>query len=179
MESSGKEPPRAGPLAGEADEPQREKQRVLGCRARPLASETHSPPERGLPGPEGLIVGPWALRGRVTSPGGILVQHSHRSACASGVWGAWGVWGPTPPAGEEEAPSWARRGRWVWAARGEPTAGSSPALLSRTAPGNRPQPEPRADPTASACGAASAPPPPRPLLSRQEVGCPHAHSSSS
>ena len=37
MESSGKEPPRAGPLAGEADKPQWEKQRDLGC-SRPSVS---------------------------------------------------------------------------------------------------------------------------------------------
>ena len=36
----------------------RGRNRGLGCRGRPSAAETHSPPERGLPGPEGLIGDP-------------------------------------------------------------------------------------------------------------------------
>ena len=82
----------------------RGRNRGLGCRGRPSAAETHSPPERGLPGPEGLIVGPWVLRGRVTRPAAMPGAHSNRSACASGVWGPPREWE------EEEAPGWGTEG---------------------------------------------------------------------
>lgn len=87
VQSSGKEPPRAGPLAGEADKPQWEKQRGLGCSRPSVSSGDPLTFLKALPGPQGRVGGPRTLHGRVTCPEPPWVQHNNHSACSSGVWG--------------------------------------------------------------------------------------------
>lgn len=132
---------------------------------RPSAAETCSPSERpsqgprarsGDPGPATAGSVPGATPGAAQRPLSLLL----------------GGLGPRPMnRRRRKPPAGAWRGRWVCGASAEPqTAGSSPALLSCTAPGSRPQPEPRATLTASR--------PHRSLpMPRQEAGVPHAHSS--
>ena len=143
----------------------RGRNRGLGCRGRPSAAETHSPPERGLPGPEGLIGDPgsYAAGSRALRP--CLVHTATAQLAPRGS-------GARPASGRRRKPqAGAQRGRWVWvASREPPTAGSSLALLSRTAPGSRPQPEPRAAPTASGPRGPCIPTSPAPGLSWAQAG---------
>ena len=104
--------------------------------ARLLKGPPRAPgPDQGTPDPPRQGHVPGATPGAAQQPLSLLL----------------GGLGPRPVSRRRRKPqAGARRGRWVWGASAEPTtAGSSPALLSCTAPGSRPQPEPRAALTAS------------------------------